>query len=277
MTAHHPELFADCSDAIGEVGGFSVSISEDARLYLLQTAEKGLAWLRLRATGRPGHGAMEHPDNAVVRLASAVTRIGTHEFPIHARPDVLTLLRELEPVAGRALDPENADEWLPQLGGLARIVGSCLRNSANPTRLDAGYQNNVVPSVAEATVDARFLPGYEDELMGELSRLAGDGILIEQLTHGPAVETEFEGALVDAMCAALRAEDPGGVPVPYMLTGGTDAKVFSPLGIRCFGFAPLQLPADLDFSSLFHGIDERVPVSSLEFGVRVLDRFLTTC
>ena len=277
ITARHPDLFTDCSEAIGEVGGFSVSLGEQARLYLLQTAEKGLAWLRLRATGRPGHGAMEHPDSAVVRLASAVSRVGAHEFPVHARPDVLALLRALEPVVGRSLDPDRADEWLPELGGLARMVGASLRNSANPTRLHAGYQNNVVPSRADATVDARFLPGFEEELMADLSRLAGDGVDIELLTHGISVETDFEGALVDAMCAALRAEDPGAIPVPYMLTGGTDAKVFSPLGIRCFGFAPLRLPPDLDFSALFHGIDERVPVMSLEFGVRVLDRFLASC
>jgi acetylornithine deacetylase/succinyl-diaminopimelate desuccinylase-like protein len=277
MTTHHPELFADCSEAIGEVGGFSVSLDDRARLYLVQTAEKGLAWMRLKATGRPGHGAMDHPDNAVVRLAAAVSRIGSHQFETSVRPEVRVLLDELEPMLGRSLDPADAEEWLPQLGGLARILGASLRNSANPTRLDAGYQNNVVPSSAEAVVDARFLPGQEDELMADLRQLSGPGVDLEVLTHGPALETDFSGALVDAMCSALRAEDPAGIPVPYMLTGGTDAKVFSPLGIRCFGFAPLRLPADLDFPSLFHGIDERVPVDALQFGVRVLDRFLSRC
>lgn len=275
LTENHPELFRDCNEAIGEVGGFSVSLDDRSRLYLLQTAEKGLAWMRLRATGKPGHGAMDHPDNAVVRLAAAVSRIGSRRFETHVRPEVRVLLAELEPMVGRSLDPEDADEWLPLLGGLARIVGASLRNSANPTRLDAGYQNNVVPSSAEAIVDARFLPGHEEELMADLRELAGPGVDLEVLTHGPALETAFSGALVDAMCDAIRAEDPAGIPVPYMLTGGTDAKVFSPMGIRCFGFAPLRLPAALDFPSLFHGIDERVPVDALQFGVRVLDRFLT--
>lgn len=277
LVAEHPELFADCTEAIGEVGGFSVTLDEQARLYLVQVAEKGLAWLRLRAAGHPGHGAMIHPDNAVTRLATAVSRIGAHEFPTHLLPEVGILLRELEPLIGAELDPQRSADWLPRLGGLARVIGASLRNTANPTRFDAGYQHNVVPSTAEAVVDARFLPGHEAELMSQVAELAGEGIDIETLVHGVAVETAFDGALVEAMCAGLRAEDPMAIPVPYLLTGGTDAKVFAPLGIRCFGFCPLQLPADLDFSALFHGIDERVPVAALEFGVRALDRVLLKC
>jgi acetylornithine deacetylase/succinyl-diaminopimelate desuccinylase-like protein len=160
---------------------------------------------------------------------------------------------------------------------LARIIGASLRNTANPTRFDAGYQHNVVPSSAQAVIDGRFLPGHEAELMTSVRELAGEGVDVEVFVHGVAVETGFDGALVEGMSAALRAEDPAAIPVPYLLTGGTDAKVFGPMGIRCFGFCPLRLPPDLDFSALFHGIDERVPVSSLEFGVRTLHRLLSTC
>ena len=277
LVEHHAELFADCSEAIGEVGGFSVSLNEQARLYLVQTAEKGLAWLTLVATGTPGHGSMLQPDNVVTRLASAVSRIGDYQFPVVVRPEMATLLKALEPIVGSELDPLKSEEWLPHLGGLSRMIGACLRNTANPTRFDAGYQHNVVPSRAEAVIDARFLPGQEDELMADITRLAGEGIDVEVFVRGDAVEAEFECSLVDAMCVALRAEDPGAIPVPYLLTGGTDAKAFSRLGIQCFGFSPLLLPADLDFSALFHGIDERVPIDALEFGVRVLDRFLTSC
>ena len=277
LVEHHAELFADCSEAIGEVGGFSVSLNEQARLYLVQTAEKGLAWLTLVATGTPGHGSMLQPDNVVTRLASAVSRIGDYQFPVVVRPEMAALLKALEPIVGSELDPLKSEEWLPHLGGLSRMIGACLRNTANPTRFDAGYQHNVVPSRAEAVIDARFLPGQEDELMADITRLAGEGIDVEVFVRGDAVEAEFECSLVDAMCVALRAEDPGAIPVPYLLTGGTDAKAFSRLGIQCFGFSPLLLPADLDFSALFHGIDERVPIDALEFGVRVLDRFLTSC
>ena len=125
-----------------------------------------------------------------------------------------------------------------------------------------------------ATVDCRSLPGRSEDLLAQIRGLVGPDLAIEYVTHQPSVETTFDGELVDAMAVALRAEDPGARAVPYMVSAGTDAKAFSRLGIRCFGFAPLRLPPGLDFASLFHGVDERVPVEGLEFGVRVLDRFL---
>jgi acetylornithine deacetylase/succinyl-diaminopimelate desuccinylase-like protein len=180
----------------------------------------------------------------------------------------------LAEVTGLDLDPDNVEQWLPLLGPAARMIGATIRNTANPTMLEAGYKANVIPSRAEATIDARFLPGHEEGLLETLDTLLGDGVVRETIVADIAVETGFDGAIVDAMAAALRAEDQQAVPVPYLMSGGTDAKSFSLLGIRNFGFSPLLLPPELDFSALFHGIDERVPVSALQFGVRVLDRFL---
>ncbi len=277
LVDHHPDLFADCSEAISEVGGFSVSLTDSARLYLIQTAEKGINWLRLTAEGRPGHGSMVHDDNAVTRLAAAVSRIGAHEFPIVMTDTIRQLIESISQVTGLDLDPNEPEKWLGQLGGMARMIGAVIRNTANPTMLQAGYKSNVIPSRAEATVDARFLPGQEDALLATIDDLIGPGVTREFLVRDIAVETTFDGALVDTMTAALKAEDPGAHPVPYLMSGGTDAKSFSTLGIRCFGFSPLLLPAELDFSSLFHGIDERVPISALRFGTRVLDRFLSDC
>jgi acetylornithine deacetylase/succinyl-diaminopimelate desuccinylase-like protein len=274
LVDHHPELFADCTEAISEVGGFSVSLSESARAYLIQTAEKGIGWLRLRATGRPGHGSMVHDDNAVTRLAGAVSRIGAYEFPIAITDTVRATIEGLAGLTGMDLDPDDVETWLPKLGPAARMIGATIRNTANPTVLQAGYKSNVIPSSAEATIDCRFLPGQEDALLEKIDELAGDGVVREMLVRDIAVETSFDGALVDAMSAALRAEDSGAHPLPYLMSGGTDAKSFSTLGMRCFGFSPLLLPTDLDFMSLFHGIDERVPVDGLKFGVRVLDRLL---
>lgn len=273
----HRDLFADCTDAISEVGGFSVSLNEQARLYLVQTAEKGLNWLRLTAVGAPGHGSMVHPDNAVTRLAAAVARIGAHDWPVVVTDTVRATVAGLARLAGKDLDADDLDSWLPALGDAARLVGATVRNTANPTMLEAGYKANVVPSRAEATVDTRFLPGQEDELLRTIDSLLGDGVERESIVRDIAVETAFEGALVDAMCAALRAEDPGAQVLPYLMSGGTDAKSFSTLGIRCFGFAPLRLPPELNFAALFHGIDERVPIDALQFGVRVLDRLLSNC
>jgi acetylornithine deacetylase/succinyl-diaminopimelate desuccinylase-like protein len=277
LVDNHPNLFADCTEAISEVGGFSVSLNESMRLYLVQTAEKGIAWLRLRATGRPGHGSMVHDDNAVTRLAAAVSRIGAHEFPIVLTDTVRATIESIASLTGMDLDPDDPDDWLPKLGPAARMIGATIRNTANPTGLEAGYKANVIPSRAEATLDARFLPGQEEALFATLDELAGPGVEREEIVRDIAVETSFEGALVEAMGAALRAEDPGAHTAPYLMSGGTDAKSFSTLGIRCFGFTPLLLPPELDFMALFHGIDERVPIDGLKFGVRVLDRLLSSC
>jgi len=277
LVDNYPDLFADCTEAISEVGGFSVSLDESTRLYLIQTAEKGMNWLRLRATGRPGHGSMVHDDNAVTRLAAAVSRIGAHEHPVVITDTVRSMVEAIAVTTGLDLDPDDPDAWLPQLGGMARMIGAVIRNTSNPTMLEAGYKANVIPSRAEATIDARFLPGQEDALLAAIDDLIGEGVEREFIVRDIAVETSFDGALVEAMSAALRAEDSGAHPVPYLMSGGTDAKSFSTLGMRCFGFSPLLLPADLDFAALFHGIDERVPIEGLRFGVRVLDRLLSNC
>jgi acetylornithine deacetylase/succinyl-diaminopimelate desuccinylase-like protein len=274
LVQNHAGLFEGCTEAIGEVGGYSYTVNDDLRLYLVQTAEKGLDWLRLHATGRPGHGSFIHDDNAVTTLAEAVARVGRHRFPTVVTPTVRAFLEQVGDALQIEIDPAEPEVAIAKLGPIANLIGATIRNTANPTRLEAGYKDNVIPGRASATIDCRTLPGEADTFLAELRELIGDEIEIEHVHQQPAVETEFGGALVDAMGAALRAEDPGARTVPYLMSGGTDAKAFSTLGIRCFGFAPLRLPADLNFASLFHGIDERVPVEGLKFGVRVLDRLL---
>jgi acetylornithine deacetylase/succinyl-diaminopimelate desuccinylase-like protein len=274
LVDNEPELFEGCTEGISEVGGFSLSVSDDVRLYMIETAQKGMAWMRLTAEGTAGHGSMINHDNAVTQLCEAVARLGQHTFPVHVTKTVRRFLDEVSEAFGIELDADDMDATVAKLGPLARIVGATLRNTANPTMLDAGYKHNVIPQRAYANVDGRFLPGFEDAFERELDEVLGPGITREYLHYDIALETEFEGALVDAMAASLRSEDPGARAVPYTLSGGTDAKSFSRLGIRGFGFSPLRLPADLDFSAMFHGVDERVPTASLQFGARVLDRFL---
>ena len=280
LVERHPDLFDGCTEAIGEVGGYSYPVDADQRLYLIQVAEKGIDWLRLRAVGTPGHGSMLHDDNAVTALAEAVARLGRHRFPVEITPSVRAFLSHASRALGVTLDGDDPDaviEVIAKLGPIAPMIGATLRNTANPTGLAAGYKENVIPSRASATVDCRTLPGRSEEFLGQVRALVGPDIEVTYLQRQPAVETTFDGPLVGAMAAALRAEDPGARPVPYVFSGGTDAKAFSALGIRCFGFSPLRLPADLNFASLFHGTDERVPVRGLQFGVRVLDRFLRVC
>ncbi|GIE31535.1 peptidase M20 [Actinoplanes italicus] len=274
LVQNHPGAFEGCTEAIGEVGGYSYTVNDDLRLYLVQTAEKGLDWLRLHATGRPGHGSFIHDDNAVTTLAEAVARVGRHRFPTVLTPTVRSFLEQVSDALAIELDPDEPELAVSKLGPIANLIGATLRNTANPTRLEAGYKDNVIPGKASATIDCRTLPGHADAFLRELRDVIGPDLEIEHVHQQPAVETSFDGDLVDAMGAALRAEDPGARTVPYLMSGGTDAKAFSTLGIRCFGFAPLRLPPDLNFSALFHGIDERVPVEGLKFGVRVLDRLL---
>jgi acetylornithine deacetylase/succinyl-diaminopimelate desuccinylase-like protein len=276
LVDHYPELFEGVTEAIGEVGGFSATIG-GRRLYLIQAAEKGLAWMRLIARGTAGHGSMLQPDNAVTELAEAVARIGRHEWPVRLTPAVRAFLEEAAAALG--IDPGQDDyqDLLAKLGPISKIVGATLTNTANPTMMTAGYKVNVVPQVASAQVYGRFLPGHEEEFLAEIDGLLGPGLRREFVQHDIAVETTLDGELAVAMTAALLEEDPAGRIVPYCMSGGTDAKSFSRLGIRCFGFSPLRLPADLDFAGMFHGVDERVPVDALQFGARVLDRFIDLC
>lgn len=276
---NRPELFEGATEAISEVGGFSVDVA-GRRTYLLQTAEKGIAWLRLVADGQAGHGSQVNPDNAVTQLAAAVARIGAHPWPMQLTPTVRGLLEGVAELTGLAFDPEDPDtigRLVDALGPGARFVAATLSTTANPTQLAAGYKANVIPGRAEAVLDARFLPGQEDVMRATLAELAGPRVRLEQIHSDVALEVPFAGDLVDAMVAALQAEDPGSAALPYALSAGTDNKSLSRLGIVGYGFAPLRLPSSLDFPAMFHGVDERVPVDALRFGVRVLDRLLTTC
>jgi acetylornithine deacetylase/succinyl-diaminopimelate desuccinylase-like protein len=277
LVNNRPELFEGCTEAIGEVGGFSLTLAEESRAYMIEIAEKGIAWMRLRAHGRAGHGSMLHDGNAVTMLSEAVAKLGRHRFPMVMTDSVREFLAAITELTGLEFPVEDMDGAVAKLGPLARVVGATLRDTANPTMLAAGYKANVIPSVAEAVVDCRVLPGRLEAFEREVAELLGPDIEREWVLNLPPLQTTFDGALVEAMAAALKAEDPGACAVPYMLSGGTDAKAFTQLGIRCFGFAPLRLPPDLDFSALFHGVDERVPVDALKFGTRVLDRFLRSC
>jgi acetylornithine deacetylase/succinyl-diaminopimelate desuccinylase-like protein len=273
LVEQHREELEGCTEAVGEVGGFSTTV-RGRRLYLIEAAEKGMAWLKLTARGTAGHGSMLNPDNAVARLTAAVARIGAYEWPVRLTPTMEILLATVGDLAGTEVTPDNAPELVQEFGGAARMLGAVISNTLQPTMLQAGYKVNVVPTEASAYVDGRFLPGYEDEFSATLEELVGEGITIDALSWQQPWETPYDGALVAAMERSILAEDPDGIVAPFLMSGGTDAKHFRALGLRSYGFAPLRLPADLDFTALFHGVDERVPTDALQFGARVLDRFL---
>lgn len=277
MAAEHPEVFAGCSEAVSEVGGFSVTVADGKRLYFVEAAQKGIHWMKLTAHGRAGHGSMMNDENALTAIADAVAKIGRYEWPQRYTKTVKALFSKIAQVTGKKYDEADLRPLLSEIGPTARMIGATLQNTANPTMLEAGYKANVIPGSASAVIDGRFLPGYEDELNRTIREIIGPDISIETISRDIALEIEFEGDLVEAMCKAITTFDPEGIPVPYLMSGGTDNKALSELGIIGYGFSPLQLPADLDFMALFHGVDERVPISGLEFGVKVLENFLENC
>ncbi|WP_114423232.1 M20/M25/M40 family metallo-hydrolase [Nocardioides houyundeii] len=269
----HPDLLSDCTEAVGEVGGFTTTV-RGQRIYLIEAAEKGMAWMRLRARGTAGHGSMVNRDNAVTQLAGAVARIGAHDWPVRLTPAMEVLLASVATIAGTEATPDNAEALVEEFESSTRMLGAVIRNTANPTMLQAGYKVNVIPTEATAYLDGRFLPGYQDEFFATLDELCGPDVTREFVSHQQPWESPTQGNLMDAMTRSILAEDPDGIVAPYLMSGGTDAKHFRKLGMTSYGFAPLRLPAELDFGALFHGVDERVPTDALEFGARVFDRFL---
>jgi acetylornithine deacetylase/succinyl-diaminopimelate desuccinylase-like protein len=281
LAAEYPELFEGCAVAISESGGYSYHVpaadGRIVRLYPVATAERGTAHLRLTARGRAGHGSRPNDENAVVRLIEALHRIAEHRWPVHLTPTVREFLERVGAALGVPVDLSDVDATVAKLGPAGALVTPTVRNSTTPTMLEAGYKVNVIPSTARAQVDIRVLPGTEEELLTTLDGLLGPDVEREFVAHQPAVSAPVDSPWFDAMAAALRSQDPDAVVVPYCMGGGTDAKAFSPLGIECYGFAPLWLPEGFPYRAMAHGVDERVPVDGLRFGVRVLDHFFTHC
>ncbi|OYP14317.1 hypothetical protein CFC35_07125 [Streptomyces sp. FBKL.4005] len=276
LADRHPELFEGCTEGISESGAFTFHDGAGREIYPIAAGERGTGWLKLTARGRAGHGSKVNKENAVTRLAAAVTRIGEHEWPLRLTPTVRAALAELAALYGIDADFTDVDRLLEKLGPAARLVQATVRNSANPTMLDAGYKLNVIPGEAVAHVDGRYLAGTEEEFAATLDELTGPDVQWEFAHREVALQAPVDAPLFARMRAAVEEFAPGGHVVPYCMSGGTDAKQFSRLGITGYGFTPLKLPADLDYGALFHGVDERVPVEALHFGVRVLDRFLRT-
>ncbi|MFB8244043.1 M20/M25/M40 family metallo-hydrolase [Streptomyces sp. NPDC055952] len=276
LVHRHADLFEGCTEGISESGAFTFHDGNGRQIYPVAAGERGTAWLKLTARGRAGHGSKVNRDNAVTRLAAAVTRIGEHEWPLRPTATVRAALAELAALYGIDSDLSDVDTLLRKLGPAAKLVESTVRNSANPTMMDAGYKVNVIPGEAVAYVDGRFLPGGEDEFRSTLDRLTGPDVDWEFHHREVALESPLDSPTYARMRAAIEEFAPEGHVVPYCMSGGTDAKQFSRLGVTGYGFTPLRLPEGYDYAAMFHGVDERVPVEALHFGVRVLDRFLRT-
>jgi len=273
MVDTHPELFDGATEAISEVGGYSIDL-DGQRAYLLQTGEKAMLWIKLIARGSAAHGSRYIHDNAVTKLAEAVAKIGRHEWPIRLTQTTSELLSEVARILGKDPEKVGPDDMIIATGTAAGFLQATLRTTSNPTLLNAGYKHNVIPDTAEALIDIRPLPGEEEAVLAHITELVGPDIEVVVVHKDLGLETSFDGALVDAMTATLNAHDPDAPVLPYLMSGGTDNKALSTLGITGYGFAPLLLPAEFDFPAMFHGVDERVPLDALVFGRRVLTDLL---
>ncbi|MDT0266400.1 M20/M25/M40 family metallo-hydrolase [Streptomyces sp. DSM 44915] len=282
LADQHADLFDGCTESIGESGAFTFHPGDGRRLYPLAAGERGTAWLTLTARGRAGHGSKINAANAVTRLTAAVTRIGDHRWPVRLTETVRAGLTELAALYDVPLpdldepDPDRlaaaVDGLLARLGPAAGLLAPTVRNSTNPTVLAAGYKVNVIPGSASAQVDGRVLPGAEREFAATLDQLTGPDVEWDFLHHEIPLQAPVDSGTYATLRDALRHFDPEAAVVPYCMSGGTDAKQFSRLGVVNYGFMPLRLPEGFDYQAMFHGVDERVPVSALHFGVRVLDR-----
>ncbi len=276
LADRHAALFEGCTEGVSESGAFTFHDGAGRQFYPIAAGERGTGWLKLTARGRAGHGSKVNRENAITRLAAALTRIGDHAWPLRLTPTVRAALTEIAAVYGIETDLSDVDALLDKLGQAGKLVESTVRNSTNPTMLDAGYKVNVIPGEAVAHVDGRFLYGAEDEFRSTLDRLTGPDVDWEFVHREVALQAPVDSPTYARMRAAVEEFAPEGHVVPYCMSGGTDAKQFSRLGITGYGFAPLKLPEGFDYQALFHGVDERVPVEALHFGVHVLDRFLRT-
>lgn len=275
LTQNHPEIFDNCSETISEVGGFSVTLKSGKRLYLLETSQKGIEWIKLTAKGIASHGSLLNSDNAVTKLSKAVAKLGNFQWPQRITKTNSVLFKKISDLSGIPYDESNLQGLLAELGPAAKMIGATLTNTSNPTMLEAGYKANVIPQSATAVVDCRTIPGFENELLPTIREIIGADIEVESLVSDIPLEVDFAGELVSKMIESILAEDPDAIVVPYVLSGGTDNKALAKLGITGYGFSPLALPPDIDFMALFHGVDERVPIESLLFGVRALYRFMS--
>ncbi len=281
LCERHPELVR-AEYVLGEVGGHTLHMG-GRRYYPVQVAEKGVCWFEMVAEGEPGHGSMPHAHNAVVKLARAVAALGSVRLPHHAHPVVANFLRT---VARGSAPPRRQLMPLllePRLAGhLLRLIeraspshakglNALLRNTASPTVLEAGAKVNVIPSTARARVDGRVVPGQTvADFLDEVRRVVGPGVALNVLEEREGTVFPADTPLYDAICATLARHDPEGVAVPYMIPGFTDAFAYAKLGAVCYGFTPLRLGPELDFTSLYHGHDERVPRDGFAWGLRVL-------
>ena len=273
----HPDLFQGVRYAFGEFGGFNLSIG-GKRFYPIMIAEKQTCWMKATFQGQAGHGSMPIRGGAMAKLARALHLLDTHSLPVHVTPAVRMMIESLAKSLGginglvirQLLNPPLTDFILKFLGERGSLFAPLLHNTLSPTMLRASEKVNVIPGEVTLGLDGRLVPGAKsDDMLRELHTLLGEDVQFEVFKAEPGPAAPDMG-LFDTLGSILRELDPTGIPLPYVLTGVTDARFLSKLGIQTYGFTPLQLPEDFNFVSTVHAADERVPVAALDFGVKAI-------
>jgi len=280
LVQHHPDLLR-AEFGLTELGGYNMDFA-GTTVYPIQVAEKGTCWLKVRAHGQPGHASQPGHNNAVARLARAVDEVARRGLPYHLTDATAGFLEAAGEAVGGELggwlrELKTADRAHALLNGplhhhtLYPMLTALTHNTAVPTGLNAGQKTNVIPSVAEAVIDGRTLPGFDSEaFVAEVKAVMGDDLEYEITNQSPPLQTAHTTPLFELMARTLKKHDPQAQVVPYMMTGATDAKYLAPMGVPTYGFAPMKLPPGFDFMNLFHAHDERAPVEGLGWGVQVL-------
>lgn len=284
LVQHHPDLFAGVRYGLSEFGGFPLNIAGQ-RFYPIMVAERYICTLKVTVRGAGGHGAQRATGTAMGRLGRVLTALEGVRFPVHITPVVAALVNavadKLDPATADSvrglLNPAKTDATLDQLGGAVRLFDPLLHNTANPTLVSGGTRVNVVPSELYLTLDGRVIPGVSPaEFISEIRAVIGDDVEITQISGEPAAaQMQPDMTHFEHLAGVLKTLDPSGTPVPYMVSGATDARVFADLGIQTYGFIPMALPEGFNFASLIHAADERIPVEAVAFGAEAIYRAVT--
>ena len=281
LVESHPEVFSGIRYALGEFGGFSLSIGRRL-FYPIQIAEKQVCWLRVRFRGPGGHGSMPVQGGAMAKVARFLQQLDTHSLPLHVTPPARLMFQTMASALGglnrlviqQLLNPVLSGSALRLLGERRRLFAPLLRNTVSPTMLGASSNFNVIPGEATVDLDGRLLPGFgPDDLIREVRAIGGGEGEIEVVRFEPG-PSRLDMGLFNTLAGIIKEVDPEGVPCPLLLSGVTDGRFFSRLGIQTYGFLPMSLPEDFNFMEMVHGIDERIPVEALEFGARAIHQAL---
>ena len=277
LVNERPDLFKEVKYAFGEFGGFNLTVS-GKRFYPIMVAEKQTCWMKATFTGPAGHGSMPIQGGAMAKLARALRLLDTHQLPVHVTPAVRMMIENLARNVGgftglvikQLLNPALTNLALKAMGKQGALFSPLVHNTVSPTMLKASDEANVIPCEVSLGLDGRLVPGSKpEEMFRELHALLGEDFKLQvfKAEPGPALP---DMGLFDLLGDTLKELDPSGIPLPYVLSGVTDARFLSKLGIQTYGFTPLQLPEGFNFASTIHAADERVPVAALDFGVKAI-------